>query len=191
MTLPDELPTPEAFEAWVAQSINHTMQRILRDLALDCAMAVRYRSMLGINSPLIARVLASELDGSPCLESDLAQIALQIEVPFLPNLSVSRLMDVRQNQGQAFESFRTALARAMRDLRSLSDPVERTRRIQDLSHEFANCQVQEVDAAAKRIVGSLALEGIVGVASRVLRSRMGSLFTGAWRRKRAARLRGR
>ena len=53
----------------------------------------------------------------------------------------------------------------MRELRSVSDSAERTRRIQDLSHEFSNSQVREVDAAARRIVGSLALEGIVGVAS--------------------------
>jgi hypothetical protein len=74
-------------------------------------------------------------------------------------------MDVRQNNGQAFENFRTALAREMRTLRGIAEPVERARRIQDLSHEFATSQVQEVDAAVRRIRGELAIEGIGGIAS--------------------------
>jgi hypothetical protein len=165
MTVPDEPPDPEQFSLWITQSVNQSAQRVLSELALDCATALQYQSMLCTHSPLIAHLLRPDPGVPSPVEAELAQIALQLDVPVLANASVATLMNVRQNNGQAFANFRTALSRGMRSLRSISDAADRARGIQDLAHEFASCQVQEVDAAIKRVKGELAIEGIAAIAS--------------------------
>ena len=162
--IPDEPPTPEEFATWVNQSINQAAQDILRHAITDTAHAHLSKSFVCTDSPLIGELLAHR-PGSVDLKTELANLTLRLELPLLSQVSVSDLMKVRLDSGEAFASFRTALERELRSVRSINDPSDRERRLEEIRHEFEEVQLRDVRRAAARIRREFLGEGVLAFAS--------------------------
>ncbi len=135
-TLPDAPSTPGEFVAWVAQSVNQSTERVLRGILTDFARASLSGSLACTDSTLIADLISHHSGDRNDLQTDLANLALQFEVPTLSQASVANLMDVRLNEGEAFYNFRIALDKELRALRHVEDPEKRRCRIEEVQHEF-------------------------------------------------------
>lgn len=163
-TLPDTPPDPARFGVWVAQSTNQAAGHVLRAVLTDLARASASNSMVCTGSTLV-RDLVSQRAGAENLETDLANLALELEVPTLSGATIADLMEVRINEGEAFLNFRAALQRELRELRRINDPDERRRRLEEVGHEFEVSQLTEVRAQARKAARGVVGEGALGTAT--------------------------
>ncbi len=164
-TLPDTPPTPGEFEAWVAQSINQSAGHVLRGILTDFARASSSGSLVCTDSLLVSDLMSHQGDNTNNLKTDLANMALQFEVPTLSRATTADLMDVRINEGEAFYNFRVALERELRGLRQIEDLEERRRKLEEVRHEFEVVQMNQVRTEIGKIKRNLIGEGIAGIAS--------------------------
>jgi len=99
------------------------------------------------------------------LQDDLAKLALRLELPVLANTSVDDLMSVRMDHGDAFQSFRLALQRQLRELRTMSDQSGVEKKLENLQHELEEVQVAEVQREVRRIQREVFRAVMIGAAS--------------------------
>lgn len=163
-TLPDEPPDPARFAVWVAQSKNRSASHVLRAVLTDLARASASNSMVCTGSTLV-RDLVSQRADAENIDTDFANLALELEVPTLSRATVADLMAVRTNEGEAFLNFRAALQRELRELRRIPDPEDRRRRLEDVRHELEVAQLTEVRAQARKAAQSVVGEGALATAT--------------------------
>jgi hypothetical protein len=156
LIVPEEPPSPEVFKAWVEQSVNQAARATLDVVFADIEEAVRSRSMLLTGSPFVAELL--RLRTEPTMEEDLARLALELELPTIEDASLETVMEVRDNESDAFEAFRRMLAKELRALRHLDDPAVVEQRMADLRHELEETRVPEMATTVRDLRRSLGLE---------------------------------
>lgn len=69
---------------------------------------------------------------------------MNIELPFLDEVDVETLMKVRQEEGEAFQSFRLELDRHLRELRLVKDPETLKIKTQNALHEISEVQAHQI-----------------------------------------------
>ena len=161
--MPDSPPPREQFEAWVQQSANQAGGDVLGHLQVDLTHAAHSRSMFLTESAFLADLL--RLRSGPTLSEDVAQFALQLDLPVLAGISVEDLMRVRNEYGEAFHAFRRTLQRHLRELRTLQDASVIEKRLQNLQHELEEVQVADVKREARRIQREVLRSLVVGAVS--------------------------
>jgi hypothetical protein len=149
---------------WVTQSINQSSGNVLRTILTDLTRASFSGSLVCTDSTLVSELMSSH-GANTNLETDLANLALQFQVPTLSRATTADLMDARVNHGEAFRNFRVALERELRALRHIEDPEERGRKLEEVRHEFEMVQLNQVRTEIERIKRNLIGEGIAGAAS--------------------------
>lgn len=185
MTLPDEPPDPEEFGAWVTQSVNQTAHRVLRRVLSDITRASLTNSLVCTRSPLVAELLSYHDEGPPGdLKADVARLSLDLELPIVEGASVADLMSVRADHGEALRGFRLALERQLKALRSIEDPEERRRRMEEVRHELEEVQLREVKREVRKVQRDLfgegaAAAGVLGVFLTFGGAAMAGLFPAA------------
>lgn len=160
MTLPETPPAEEYFQAWVAQSINQTSKAHFDQLTLDFMLSAKFGA-----SYLTTSNFNQSLLGSPYSEKDIqaytSDCILNLDLPFLENVSINDLMAIKMNDGEAFEMFRRELERNFRELRLENDQNIINTKIENIVHELNDVQVTKIDQKIKEIrKGALVQTGI-------------------------------
>jgi hypothetical protein len=161
--LPDTPPSLAEFQAWVTQSVNQSGGKLLEHLHVDMVHANHSGSMLLTQSTLLGELLTTRTVGSTVTE-DLAQLALQLDLPILGEVSVDDLMNVR-NEGEAFHNFRLALQKHLRELRTTTDRTMIEKKLENLQHELQEVQVAEVQKEARRVKREVLRSLVIGAVS--------------------------
>lgn len=160
------------FELWVRQSINRAaiseFQAILNEVVLAKKFNCMYMSKSQFTSDLLSQTIAKN-----SVDADLANFSLNLELPFLNEISVHDLMSVRSENGESFYNFRTELNSKLLNLRGLSDKDELQRELENISYEMNNLQVNEVKKEYRKIIKSLGVDAAILTGSLVT-----SFFTG-------------
>lgn len=162
--IPDTAPEQQLFDVWVTQSINQTAGSIYDHVVSDMSFAHKTGSMLLTNSEFVSELLSRELGEERDIDEDLARLTFNLDLPFLDNISVKDLMILKQNEGEAFYSFRHNLQRHLRDLRHEKDISILAKKMENVKHEL-EVQVREVENKIKKIKKELLGSFIVGTAS--------------------------
>ena len=161
--MPESPPPGEQFEAWVQQSVNQAGGDVLGHLQVDLVHTAHSRSMFLTESAFLADLL--RLRSGPTLSEDVAQFALQLDLPVLAGISVGDLMRVRNEYGEAFHAFRLTLQRHLRELRTLQDASVIEKRLQNLQHELEEIQVADVEREARRVQREVLRSLVIGAVS--------------------------
>ena len=161
--MPESPPPSEQFEAWVQQSVNQAGGDILGHLQVDLVHAAHSRSMFLTESAFLADLL--RLRSGPTLSEDVAQFALQLDLPVLAGISVEDLMKVRNEYGEAFHAFRLTLQRHLRELRTLQDASVIEKKLQNLQHELEEVQVADVERETRRVQREVLRNLVIGAVS--------------------------
>ena len=117
--------------------------------------------------------LLSQTIAKSNVDSELANLSLNLELPILNEMSVKDLMSIRTQSGEAFYNFRTELNSKLLNLRGLSDKDELQRELENISYEMNNLQVNEVKKEYRKIVKSFGVDTAILTGSLVT-----SFFTG-------------
>jgi len=163
--IPDEPPDPKTFRHWVAQSINQFSGDVYRRVVSDIRDAAGFGTMMFTDSQLVSELLEVQVTEQGGIREDLANLAMRFELPFLDGHSVDDLMNIRQREGEAFESYRLELQRQLRGLRAIESEEELVRCLEGVQHEIAEVQVRHVQKEVRRLKRNLFREAAVGVAS--------------------------
>ncbi len=163
--IPDEPPDANAFRQWVTQSINEMSGEVYREVAEDMRVAAGFGTMMFTDSELVSELLDVQIGENGGIREDLANLAMQFELPFLDDLTAEHLMTIRESEGEAFESYRLALQRQLRGLRRVDSEVELVQRLEEVQHEMAEVQVRHVRNEVARLKRELFRDAAIGLAS--------------------------
>jgi hypothetical protein len=165
-TLPDAPPSEEQFRAWLTQSINQSAGDLLRRTEADVMNAVASGSLLLTNSGLVADLLTEGFRASPPTpETEIARLAMNLELPIVQEAGIGDLMRVRVSEGEAFDAFRLALKSKLREMRHVSDAETLKAKIQDYQHELEQVQVPQLGQQIARLKREFMPDIGVGLAS--------------------------
>lgn len=163
-TLPEAPPPAAQFDLWVQQSINQSAGNVLNHLEVDLRHAARSGSLLLTESSFVGDLLRHRVP-APSVEEGMADLALRLDLPVLQNIDIAGLMNVRMNYGEAFQAFRLALQRHLRELRTTTDGSIMRQRLENLEHEFGEVQLADVRREIERVRRDVVASLVIGAAS--------------------------
>jgi hypothetical protein len=146
-TLPDTPPDKATFDAWVYQSINQAAVGIYQRILLENILSLRFGALYLTNSPFVFELLEQIVPAEDTIETNTANVLLNINLPFLDGVDIEALMRVRSQDGEAFDNFRLELDKQLRELRQVKDPVVLKAKTENAMHELAEVQVHRIDQA--------------------------------------------
>lgn len=147
--LPSEPPSTEMFQAWVIQSVNRAAGDIYARTQTEFAMSAGLGMSFLTSSPLVNELLTRFFPTEKRSSVNTANIVLNIDVPFLENISTENLMRVRSEEGEAFENFRNELTNQLWDLQSEPDALRRNEKARKVLHNLGRTQTHQLEMKAK------------------------------------------
>jgi hypothetical protein len=141
----EEPPDQATFEGWVFQSINQTAEHLYKRIVLENTFAAKFGASYLSNSPFVFRLLEQIVPIEGNIQTNTANALMNVELPFLDEVDVETLMKVRQEEGEAFQSFRLELDKQLRDLRLVKDPETLKIKAENVVHELSEVQVHQLD----------------------------------------------
>lgn len=148
--LPDEPPEQSRFEAWIFQSINRSAERFYKSLISELKISISFGSIYLTTSPFTSKLLNLNLASKHHFETDIANLVLNLEIPIVKEASAQALMRVRQDE-IVFNNFRTELARQLKELRLIQDPVTLKKELENVSHELTRVQLNQINSKLSNI----------------------------------------
>jgi hypothetical protein len=159
----------------IAAAARYAIHQAYRMIMGEYSVAKLVNASYATESPLAFDVLkAMEILGEPSTEVAAGRAVLDLKMPFLPNVNPGTLMDIRERESEAFRAFQQSLERALRILSQTSDPGERDRIVQDLTHD-ADAEVERVNRTVRRAHRSLAVDVALATLSAA------TAWQGSWR----------
>ena len=155
---PDSISQIE-FDCWVNQSINQAAIQHFGEKYSELILAHRCGCMYLAQSSLTAKILQMVIE-KPTKESELASMAMHIDLPVLHQLSITDILNIRQNYGEAFYNFRNELNSKLIGIDSETDSSAFKRQLETIEYELNNIQVIEVQKEYRKIVRTLKLDAL-------------------------------
>ncbi|WP_418139826.1 hypothetical protein AB9R84_06355 [Oceanimonas smirnovii] len=143
-------PSYENFAAWVNQSVNQTARNHFNELRNRVALCNYFGCMFSTEHYFESELLNMNV-GISDIKSNTLNCTMQMDVPFLENVSSSDLMSIRNNDGEAFNAFRAELEKGLRDARSEKDPERVRTIIENTQHELFEVQMSQIAPQVKNI----------------------------------------
>lgn len=112
------------------------------------------------------------------IQTNTANTILNLELPFLENVDIAKLMSIRLQHGEEFQNFRVHLDKQLRELRLVEDPEELQIKAENAFHELSEVQIQAINQKMSQMRRSAGLlDGIVLMSSLSTAISTGSLTT--------------
>lgn len=156
-------PSKADFDAWVYQSVNQTARNHYIDLSKRIALSEYLGCMFGTEHPFESNLLNMNV-GSTDIQANTLNCALQMDVPFMEQVSSADLMSIRNNDGEAFQSFRAELEKGLREARYETDPSRVKAIIEDTQHELFEVQMRQIAPQVKHLKRTHFAEAGIAVA---------------------------
>ncbi|MCI0489653.1 MAG: hypothetical protein L0229_23950 [Blastocatellia bacterium] len=173
--LPQTQPDPEYFNAWLFQSINQTAEKVYRKILLENVLASKFRASYLSESEFVFRLLEQFLPHKEGVQTNTANILLNLELPFLEHVDLETLMKIRTDEGEAFQSFRLELDKQLRDLRLIKDSEQVRIKAENILHELGQVQVHQIDRKLKQLKKQGLASAII-----IFGGLLGAIQTGGW-----------
>lgn len=143
--LPDTPPDGEQFKYWVIQSVNQAARHVFDQLYLENKLAARYGASYMASSDFAFQLIGRSLKIKEGINDNTANLLMNLDLPFLERLDAQILLDIRNNDGEAFANFRINLDKHLRELRTIEDPSVLEKKFENAIHEISEVQVNEVN----------------------------------------------
>lgn len=154
--IPDSI-TPNDFNAWVKNSINRAAIAEFRTTLNEAILAKKLNCMYMAKSQFTSDLL-SQTVAANSVDTDLANLSMNLDLPVLDKISLDDLMYIRFNNGEAFHNFRTQLNSKLLSLRGITDKDDLQRKLESISYELNQTQVYEVKKEYRKITKTFAAD---------------------------------
>jgi hypothetical protein len=160
-------PERDEFDRWVYQSTNQAAGHLYHRIGLENLFAAKFNCSYLSDSPFVFKLLEQIVPIKEGIQSNTTNTLLNFDLPFLDRVDIETLMQVRNEEGEAFQRFRLELEKQLRDLRTVDDPEVLRIKIENVIHELSEVQLAQINrnlshlrkkmlAEATVLVGSLA-----------------------------------
>ena len=156
---PADSITTEQFTTWVNQSINQSANKHFNAIYKEIVFSKECNCMYLTQSPIVSNIL-NKIIKTPSVESKIATMALDIDLPITSHIPLKELLTIRKDYGTAFSNFRSELNRKLLSLDAYADADSLKHQIDSISYELNNLQVQEVEKEYRKIIRTLKLDAI-------------------------------
>jgi hypothetical protein len=143
-TLPDTPPDNDHFLAWVHQSINSASGKYFEEVFLENMIAADLNSTYLCNNLFTADLVSKQFTLNDTIETYTANKILNMELPFLEEIDIDKLMNVRELDAEIFTNFRIELEKQFRELRTISDEKQLQLKTENILHELNEVQGQKI-----------------------------------------------
>ncbi|MGA2715606.1 MAG: hypothetical protein ABSG41_21105 [Bryobacteraceae bacterium] len=170
LTLPDTPPDLPQFRVWVQQSINQSARRLFRDVCGAAELAATLKIAYSTRSQLRFNALRKAINPDKSAPVRTANVFLNLDLPFIKDIDVERLMQIRRDEGEAFHNFRFALNHKLSTLREVSDPLIAKKEAAEALRELTEVQLHDVGLKIRSVrekLGYSALGSLVCLAAAV------------------------
>ena len=153
MYLPSEAPNLEEFEAWVDQSFYLSSKKLYQKVLQKNIFATELGAYYLSESQFVFDLLSQHF---PLKETSIKQSTTNIlmsldKLPFLEEIDISTLMNVRMEYGDEFQNFRLNLEKHLREFRLIRSPDELKIKVDNALHEIYEVQVSQINSRLKQI----------------------------------------
>ncbi len=163
------------WDAWVFQSINSASKGAVDKINLELLVTNDLGSTYLTNKDFNAGLITKNIKSNETIETVSASQFLNLNLPFIENIDVRRLMEIRENEADTFSNFRLELERQCKEIRLVTDPTEFKLRQENLIHDLGKVQINKIDQKLE----SLKRKGLID-ASIVLVGLAGTVQSGGW-----------
>ena len=170
LSLPSTPPEKPHFRVWMQQSVNQAARNLFRETYDAASVAANLNLAYSTKSALRFNALRKAVKPGSSVPVHTANTFLNLDLPFIENIDIERLMQIRREQGEAFSNFRLALDDKLASLRGISDPSSAKRAASDAVRELTEAQLHDVDFKMRSLrekLGLCAIGGLVGMAAAV------------------------
>ncbi len=167
-TLPDTPPDKDHFDAWVMQSINSASKAYFDRVFQENFIAANLNSTYLCDNSFSSKLISRNFEVKESIQTYTASQFVNVELPFLENIDIEKLMTIRELDSDVFTNFRLELEKQFRELRTITDPKQLELKTQNIFHELNEVQVQKIKLKVKHLekqMGAnslLALGGLMG-----------------------------
>lgn len=162
-TLPDTIPSKEHFNAWVTQSINSASKAYFDKTFTESFIAASLNSTYLCDDNFTSKLVSRNFETRETISSFTATQILNIELPFLENIDIQKLMDVREFEQDVFTNFRLELEKSFRDLRNEKDENILKQKAENIFHELNEVQNHKIKLKMQQMKKRLAANTAIGI----------------------------
>lgn len=162
-TLPDEPPTTEMFNAWVTQSVNSASKAYFDRIYNEAFIASSLNSTYLCNNEFTDKLLKRNFETKESIPTYTATEVMNLDLPFLDNIDIEKLMDIRMHEEDVFTNFRLELEKHFRELRTESDDEIKQQKIENIFHELNDVQGQKIKQKISDLRKSKAVTASIGM----------------------------
>lgn len=109
LSSPDMPPHEMEFRRWVQQSINLAARNLFHELYSGAILAANPGVAYGTRSELRFKALRLAVKSRTSVPIRTANAFINLDLPFINDLDIERVMQIRREEGEAFDNFRHAL----------------------------------------------------------------------------------
>ncbi|QQL49307.1 hypothetical protein [Mucilaginibacter ginkgonis] len=175
MRLADYPVSKEEWQGWVKQSINRTAINLVDRVYQEIGIAESLKATYITEQQFTADLLIKSFDHKETPQSVTAKQVLNLDLPFIDNVDVQKLMDIRNYDQDVFTNFRIELERQFRELRFVSDDKELKERQENILHELGETGVKKINGKLSALKKKSLLDGTI-----LIGGLTGSVMTGGW-----------
>ncbi len=151
MQLAKDIPDRDTFINWVDQSFYLSCKQIYDEVAWKTFITSRYDASYLTESKFIFDLLSQFFPLENGIPTNTANIFLNMELPFLEQVEISALMEIRMNYGEEFQNFRLHLDKQFKDLRLIKNPEKLKIKAENAMHELNEVQIHAINQKISQI----------------------------------------
>lgn len=162
-------------EAWVFQSINRTAKATFDQVFQENLIAASLKATYLCGDRFTADLLTRNMGAKESIQTSTANEFINLDLPFLENVDIQTLMDIRQHESEVFSNFRVELEKQFRSLRGIDDKTELELKRQEIIHELNEVQIQKINQKVKSLRKKALSESLI-----VIGGLAGAVQTSGW-----------
>lgn len=134
-------------------------------------LASRLNTMYLTQSTLKAQLLSKEM-GKQSVDSQIANMALRLDVPVLENSKITDIISIRNDYGESFANFRTELGEKLLHLSNIKDNEQLENELQEVTYAINETYINQINRETRSIIRSLGIETTIATGSLLTNSMM-------------------
>lgn len=160
-----------SFNIWLDQSVNKACLHMYDETFQEVYLASRLNTMYLTQSTLKAQLLSKEI-GKQSVDSQIANMALRLDVPVLENSKITDIISIRNDYGESFANFRTELGEKLLHLSNIKDNEQLENELQEVTYAINETYINQINRETRSIIRSLGIETTIATGSLLTNSMM-------------------
>lgn len=156
LEIPDSISDME-FRIWLHQSINAASKQLYDETYKELCYAQELHSMYMTRSQFKADLLTKGITNNS-VQSKIANLVLELDIPVFQNISLDNIMEIRQNYGESFKNFRSELGNKLIHLNGIEDDRQLMAELDAVSYEINETYINSINREISSLKRSLGME---------------------------------